>query len=64
MKKWWHQQIEFRELIFKQLTPHKNDINALAETIEDISHTIKHLNSVAGTLDLISRLQYCYDLDS
>jgi hypothetical protein len=30
MKKCWYQLIEFRELMFKQLTLHKNDINALA----------------------------------
>jgi predicted metalloenzyme YecM len=43
MKKCWYQQFEFRELMFKQLKLHKNDINALARTLEDLSHATKHL---------------------
>jgi hypothetical protein len=44
MKKCWHQQSEFRELMFKQLALHMNDINTLAGTLEDLSHATKHLN--------------------
>ena len=44
MKKCWYQQTEFKELMFRQLTLHKSDINALAGTLEDLSHATKHLN--------------------
>jgi hypothetical protein len=30
MKKCWYQQTEFKELMFRQLTLYKSDINALA----------------------------------
>jgi hypothetical protein len=32
MKKCWYQQTKFKELMFRQLTLHKSDINALAGT--------------------------------
>ena len=44
MKKCWYQQTEFKELMFRQLTLHKSDINALAGTLEDLSHATKHLS--------------------
>jgi hypothetical protein len=51
-KKCWYQQIEFRELMFKQLKLHKSDINSLEGKLEALSHATKHLNKPLGMVQV------------
>jgi hypothetical protein len=44
MKTCWYQQTKFKNLMFRHLTLHKGDINALAIILDDLSHTTKHLS--------------------
>jgi hypothetical protein len=61
MKPCWNQQTKFKNLMVRQLTLHKDDINALADTLDDLSHATKylskHLDMVQVQCDQIAKAQ-------